>query len=154
MDKRIDVFATAITFKAKAEDLFHLDLAYAPPYSTTKDPVMYTGMILDNAINRGRSLITPAELRRRVGAGDLIQIIDVRSPADYARGHIPGAVNIPLSEIRDRLDEISREHPVVTHCNKGVSGNAAQNILILKGYSEVYNLSGGYKNYAAGIGLS
>ncbi len=154
VDKRIDVFATAITFKAKAEDLFHLDLAYAPPYSTTKDPVMYTGMILDNAINRGRSLITPAELRRRVGAGDLIQIIDVRSPADYARGHIPGAVNIPLSEIRDRLDEISREHPVVTHCNKGVSGNAAQNILILKGYSEVYNLSGGYKNYAAGIGLS
>ena len=57
----IDVFVTAITFGAKVEDLFHLDLAYAPPFSTTKDPVMYTGMILDNAINKGRELITHFE---------------------------------------------------------------------------------------------
>ncbi|MGI6168707.1 MAG: dehydrogenase, partial [Christensenellales bacterium] len=56
--KRLDVFVTAITYQAKAEDLFHLDLGYAPPFSTTKDPVMYTGMILDNAINKGRPLIT------------------------------------------------------------------------------------------------
>lgn len=62
VDKRLDVFATAISFKAKVEDLFHLDLGYAPPFSTTKDPVMYTGMILDNAINGGRPLITAQEL--------------------------------------------------------------------------------------------
>ena len=61
VDKRIDVFVTAITFGANVDDLFHLDLAYAPPFSTTKDPVMYTGMILDNAINKGRELITAQE---------------------------------------------------------------------------------------------
>ena len=78
VDKRIDVFATAITFGAKVEDLFHLDLAYSPPFSTTKDPVMYTGMILDNSINRGRELITPEGLRTRVEKGEKIKIIDAR----------------------------------------------------------------------------
>src|SRR5699024_3212463 len=65
VDKRIDVFATAITFKARAEDLFHLDLAYAPPFSTTKDPVMYTGMALQNAIDKKNRLIAPQELQDR-----------------------------------------------------------------------------------------
>lgn len=66
VDKRIDVFVTAMTFKAKAEDLFHLDLAYAPPFSTTKDPVMYTGMALQNAIEKKNKLMTPKELTERI----------------------------------------------------------------------------------------
>lgn len=148
VDKRIDVFVTAITFGAKAEDLFHLDLAYAPPFSTTKDPVMYTGMILDNAIRRSRSLITPTELQEKMKTGEEIQIIDARVTKQYTAAHVEGAVNIPHEQIRVEIDSLDKDKATVTYCNKGVTGNAAQNILINNGFSKVYNLSGGYKNYS------
>ncbi|HPJ16398.1 MAG TPA: FAD-dependent oxidoreductase, partial [Spirochaetota bacterium] len=99
VDKRIDVFATAITFGAKVTDLFHLDLAYAPPFSTTKDPVMYTGMILDNAINGKRKLITPAGLKETASNGK-IQIIDSRVSSQYDKAHVEGAENIPHEKLR------------------------------------------------------
>ena len=148
VDKRIDVFVTAITFGANVADLFHLDLAYAPPFSTTKDPVMYTGMILDNAIRRGRSLITPAELQEKVNNGAEIQIVDARVAKQYMAAHVPGAVNIPQEKIRTEIDSLDKDKLTVTYCNKGVTGNAAQNILINHGFQKVYNLSGGYKNYS------
>ena len=144
VDKRLDVFAAAMSFGATAADLFHLDLAYAPPFSTTKDPVMYTGMILDNAVNRGRPLLLPEELS---GCEEDYQIVDVRSEEDYLKAHIEGAVSIPLAELRERIGELDKKRPVVTHCNKGVTGNAAQNLLLNSGFPEVYNLSGGFKNY-------
>ncbi len=144
VDKRLDVFATAITFGASVEDLFHLDLAYAPPFSTTKDPVMYTGMILSNAIYHGRKIMTPGEL---LGRESEYQIIDVRSSGDYQKGHITGAESIPLSELRERSVSLDKSRPTITHCNKGVTGNAAQNLLINQGFTCVYNLSGGFKNY-------
>ncbi|MBC8015607.1 MAG: FAD-dependent oxidoreductase [Sporomusaceae bacterium] len=148
VDKRIDVFVTAITFGAKAEDLFHLDLAYAPPFSTTKDPVMYTGMILDNAIRRGRSLITPTELQEKINNGEDLQIIDARVAKQYTAAHVKGAVNVPHEQIRASIDNLDKNRTAVTYCNKGVTGNAAQNILINHGFKKVYNLSGGYKNYS------
>lgn len=151
VDKRIDLFVTAITFGAKAEDLFHLDLAYAPPFSTTKDPVMYTGMILDNAIRRGRRLITPTELQEKVESGEEIQIIDARVAKQYQEAHIAGARNIPQEDIRAELGSLDKEKLTVTYCNKGVTGNATQNILLNHGFHEVFNLSGGYKNYAKNV---
>ena len=144
VDKRIDVFATAITFNAKAGDLAHLDLAYAPPFATTKDPVMYTGMILDNALNRGRKILTIQEL---INKRRSFTVIDVRSNKDYEKGHIEGAINIPLGDLRAKTSQISKEEWIVVHCNKGVTGNAAQNLLINLGFTTVYNLSGGYKEY-------
>lgn len=155
VDKRIDVFATAITYGALAEDLFHLDLAYAPPFSTAKDPVMYTGMILDNAIHRGRKLITPEKLDALVPADGQIQIIDAREPAQFAAGHVPGARNIPHNKLREvaELPEeaggLRRDVPTVTYCNKGVTGNATQNILMGRGFSQVYTLAGGHRHYCA-----
>ena len=80
VDKRIDVFVTAITFKAKVDDLFHLDLAYAPPFSTTKDPVMYTGMALANSMNQSARLITPGELQKRIDAGEDLSLIHISEP--------------------------------------------------------------------------
>lgn len=148
VDKRIDIFVTAITFGAKVEDLFHLDLAYAPPFSTTKDPVMYTGMILDNAMRRGRHLITSTELQGKIKNGEKIQIIDARVTKQYNVAHVEGAVNIPHEKIRTAIDSLDKEKVTVTYCNKGVTGNAAQNILINHGVKKVYNLSGGYKNYS------
>ncbi len=149
VDKRIDVFVTALHFGAKAEDLFHLDLAYAPPYSTTKDPVMYTGMILDNAIHRGRKLMTPRELDQLMSSGDEYTLIDARSASQYEKSHIETAVSIPHEKLRDAAEAMDKQAAVVTYCNKGTTGNAAQNILLGKGFKRVYNLSGGEKQYKA-----
>ncbi|MHB8130536.1 MAG: FAD-dependent oxidoreductase [Mobilitalea sp.] len=148
VDKRIDVFVTAITYQAKAEDLFHLDLAYAPPFSTTKDPVMYTGMILDNAMNQGRKLITTDRLSEMIESEEKIQILDARVAAQYDKDHIETAVNMPHSKLREQLKNLDPKVMTVTYCNKGVTGNAAQNILLNHGFKEVYNLSGGHKNYS------
>lgn len=149
VDKRIDVLATAITFGARAADLFHLDLAYAPPFATTKDPVLYTGMALDNAVRGSAPLITPGRLDARRAAGERIQVVDVRSARDYERSHVPGAIHIPLAALRARAGELDPTVPTVTYCNKGVSGNAGQNILLCLGFAWVANLSGGNKNYQA-----
>lgn len=147
VDKRIDVFVTAITFGAKVEDLFHLDLAYAPPFSTTKDPVIYTGMILDNAINRGRELITPSKLNKLTEKEDEVIIVDARVNKQYEEAHVKSAINIPHDQVRKRAEELDKEKVIVTYCNKGVTGNAVQNILINQGFKRVYNISGGHKNY-------
>ncbi len=145
VDKRIDVFATLITYKATVDELFDLDLAYAPPFSTTKDPVHYTGMILDNAINNERPLITGEELAK---LGGDVQLVDARSASDYEnKGTVDNAQNIPHAKLRAKLGELLKDKPVVTFCNKGVTGNAAQNILICNGFKKVYNLSGGHKFY-------
>lgn len=147
VDKRIDVLATAITFKAAAEDLFHLDLAYAPPFSTTKDPVLYTGMALDNAVNNDTPLMTPSELLKRQADGEALQIIDTRSKKQFEKSNVKGAIHIPLAELRERQAELDKDRVTITYCNKGVTGNAAQNLLLQEGFREVYNLSGGNKNY-------
>lgn len=145
VDKRVDVFATLITYKATVDELFHLDLAYAPPFSTTKDPVHYTGMILDNAINAGRKLITANEIENMT---EDIQIIDVRSVDDFnSKGSVDQAINIPHANLREKLEELDRNKVTVTYCNKGVTGNAAQNVLLNHGFKNVYNLSGGHKFY-------
>ena len=149
VDKRIDVFATAISFGAKAEDLFYLDLAYAPPFSTTKDPVMYTGMILENAIHGGRPLMTAQELLMRQSAGEQVTVIDTRVPAQYEKAHVDGANSIPHAEIREAAESLDKDDVVGTYCNKGTTGNAVQNILINIGFKRVYNLSGGMKQYSA-----
>ncbi|NLO61961.1 MAG: FAD-dependent oxidoreductase [Clostridiaceae bacterium] len=146
VDKRMDVFVTAMTALLRVEDLFHLDLAYAPPFSTTKDPVMYTGMILENALDRGRELISERELSSRKDK-DLV-ILDMRAEAQFNAGHVPGARNVPHEKLRDTLCELDPKKPVVTYCNKGTTGNAAQNILLNSGFGEVYNLTGGFKHYS------
>ena len=147
VDKRIDVFVTAMTAGLTVSDLFHLDLAYAPPFSTTKDPVMYTGMILDNALHRGRDIIT-AETLADISP-DEIQVVDARVEKQYGAGHVDNAVSMPHETLREQMAALNKEKPVVTYCNKGTTGNAAQNILINQGFRKVYNLSGGHKQYKA-----
>ena len=153
VDKRIDIFVVAMTAGMKTSDLFHLDLAYAPPFSTTKDPVHYTGMILDNAINRGRDLMTAETLTRmQIEQGkDSIQVIDTRVAGQYEEGHIDQAVNMPHATIRENMDRLDHEKPIVAYCNKGVTGNAVQNILINGGFKDVSCLSGGYNQYKASM---
>lgn len=148
VDKRIDVFVTAITFKAKAEYLFHLDLAYSPPYSTSKDPVMYTGMILDNIISRDRQLMTALDLNKLIDSGEKYQLIDTRSELQYEDDHITTAKSIPHEKLRASAKDLDKDAITITYCNKGVTGNAAQNVLINMGFKNVYNLSGGFNQYS------
>lgn len=148
VDKRVDVFVTAITFKAKVEDLFHLDLAYAPPFSTTKDPVMYTGMILENAIHKGRPLMTAQELDVLVQSGEKYTLIDARVLTQYEKDHVDTAQSIPHEKLRKTAESLDKDTVTVTYCNKGTTGNAAQNILLGKGFKRVFNLSGGQKQYS------
>ena len=147
VDKRIDVFVTAMTAGLSVSDLFHLDLAYAPPFATTKDPVHYTGMILDNSISRGRDLIT-ADTLAGIDPAE-IQVVDARAAKQYAAGHVDHAVSMPHASLREQLATLDKDKPVVTYCNKGTTGNAAQNILINCGFKQVYNLAGGHKQYQA-----
>lgn len=147
VDKRIDVFATLITFGAKVSDLVHLDLAYAPPFSTTKDPVMYTGMIQDNAVNGGRPLITPDKLDELMSSGEKYNLLDTRIKKQYDEKHIETAVNEPHEVVRNEIDDLDKDAVTITYCNKGTTGNAVQNILINKGFKKVYNISGGHKTF-------
>ncbi|MBU3137668.1 FAD-dependent oxidoreductase [Clostridium gasigenes] len=147
VDKRLDVFVTLITYGAKVDELFHLDLAYAPQFSTTKDPVHYTGMILDNALNNNRPIITAKEAQRLIDKGENIQVIDARVSKQYDENHVYTAINIPHSKLRNELKTLDKNVLTVTYCNKGVTGNATQNILINHGFKNVCNLSGGHKFY-------
>ena len=146
VDKRIDVFASTITLGVTAEDLFHMDLAYAPPFSTTKDPVAYTGMALTNALTTA-PLITPHGLMELQKNNENITIIDTRDPKSYEKNHVLNAINIPLAELREKASTLDKSKKTIVYCNKGVTGNASQNVLRSKGFKEVYNLSGGNKNY-------
>jgi NADPH-dependent 2,4-dienoyl-CoA reductase/sulfur reductase-like enzyme/rhodanese-related sulfurtransferase len=149
VDKRIDVFATLLTYGAKVEELFHLDLAYAPPFSTTKDPVHYTGMILDNALNHNRPLKTTHEVEKMLEENQTLQIVDARVEIQYDKAHVESATNMPHGALRKKMEQLDPSLPTVTYCNKGVTGNAAQNILLGNGFKEVYNLSGGHQFYEA-----
>lgn len=148
VDKRIDVFVTAISFGAKAEDLFHLDLAYAPPFSTTKDPVMYSGMILDNAISKHRAQLTAQEVQNLLDQGEKVTIIDTRVTAQFEKDHIDTALSIPHEIFRTSISKLDKDSILITYCNKGVTGNATQNILINHGFKRVFSISGGHKTFA------
>lgn len=146
VDKRIDIFASTITLGVKAEDLFHMDLAYAPPFSTTKDAVAYTGMALTNALNTA-PLMTPQTLLALQDKHTEMTIIDARTAESYAEAHIPGAIHIPLSALRDQSVNLDKDKLTIVYCYKGVAGNAAQNILRHEGFKTVYNLTGGNDHY-------
>ena len=144
VDKRMDVFVALMSTGATVDEFFHLDLAYAPPFSTTKDPVMYTGMILENAIYGKNKILSVKELMEN---RDDYTVIDVRASKQYDAAHIPGAINIPLGDLRSEALKLDKNKKYVVHCNKGVTGNAAHNVMLNLGF-DCYNLSGGYKNYS------
>ena len=108
---------------------------------------MYTGMALQNAIEKKNKLITPKELTERIEKGEVFQVIDTRAPKQYNVSKVATAINIPLGQLRDKCKELDPNLPTVTYCNGGVTGNAAQNVMRNLGFHDIYNLSGGNKNY-------
>jgi len=148
VDKRIDVIAAAIRGGQSVYDLQALELAYAPPFSSAKDPVNIAGYVAGNILRGDVRMIGSAELRRRQGQEEL-QIIDVREEEEYSFGHIPGAVNIPLGELRQRANEIDRSKQTVLYCSVGLRSYLAARILANKGFRDIKNLNGGYRIYRA-----
>ncbi len=145
-DKRVDVIATAMRAGLTATDLADLELAYAPQFGSAKDPVNFAGFINDN-LRRGERSLRWHELDERMAAGALL--VDVRSPSEFAAGGIPGAVNIPLDELRERHPEIAGYDDVIVHCQVGLRGHNAACLLTNLGYS-VANLDGGYLTWKHG----
>jgi NADPH-dependent 2,4-dienoyl-CoA reductase/sulfur reductase-like enzyme/rhodanese-related sulfurtransferase len=146
VDKRIDVIATAMRAGLTASDLADLELAYAPQYGSAKDPVNMLGLVADNLASGAEHTVQWHELDEAVTAG--ATVIDVRSRGEFAAGSIPGARNIPVDELRDRLPELGPGQVVVS-CHVGVRGHVAARLLIQHGY-DVRNLDGGYLTWRAG----
>lgn len=147
VDKRIDQYALAIKQGATVADLTRLEHAYAPPFSSAKDPVAITGYVAGNILSGKMSPLYWRELRDADLTG--VTLVDVRTPDEYALGTIDGAVNIPLDDLRERIDEIPTGRPVWLFCGIGLRGYLASNILKDNGYAEVRNLIGGLKTYRA-----
>lgn len=147
VDKRIDVLATAIHAGMKAQDLAKLDLAYAPPYSSAKDPINLAGFMIEN-ISDGTLKQFHIEDVKNLPHDGSVTLLDTRTPGEYQRGHVDGFVNIPVDNLRERLDEIPKEKPVYVMCQSGLRSYIATRILEGNGYTS-YNFSGGFRFYDA-----
>ena len=147
VDKRIDVLATAIHAGLNATQLKDLDLAYAPPYSSAKDPVNMAGFMIDN-IAKGTLKQWHLEDMDKISKDKDVVLLDVRTVGEFSRGHIDGFKNIPVDELRERISEIEKGKPVYLICQSGLRSYIASRILEGNGY-ETYNFSGGFRFYDA-----
>ena len=144
VDKRLDVLATAVYAGLTVEDLARLDLAYAPPFGSAKDLTVMGGFVAGNARSGVSPSITPAKLREALAGDSPPLVVDVRSEREHAEGCVDGAINIPLEQLRDRLDEVPSDRPVVVHCGVGYRSYVALRVLACNGRSNVRNLLGGW----------
>ena len=144
VDKRIDVLAVALRAGMTVFDLEHLELAYAPPYGAAKDPVNMAGFLGANLLRGDIHLWYPEDYPDCAGK---VTILDVRTPAEYGAWHIPGAVLIPYTELRQRLDEVPRDKPVYTYCRSGFRSYIAYCVLKQNGWHDVAFLAGGMMTY-------
>jgi len=140
--KRIDIIATTIKFGGTVEDLKDLELCYAPQFSTAKDIVNYAGYVGSNLLNEEFKQVNVDKIRELVESDSFI--VDVREKGEFASGHIKGATNIPLSELRERIDEIPQDKPVYIHCRTGQRSYNAVLALQNLGFHNVYNVSGSF----------
>lgn len=144
VDKRIDVLATAVRAKMTVYDLQELELAYAPPFSSAKDPVNMAGYVAANILQKAVQVVPWEEVPERVAGGAFL--IDVRAPKEVEKGGVEGACNISVDELRARMDEIPKDKEILVFCQGGLRAYIAARILAQNGY-DVKNIDGGYKLY-------
>lgn len=145
VDKRIDVLATAIHCGMKATELAELDLAYAPPYSSAKDPVNMAGFMIENIVSGKVKQFHWHDLADLI-RDNSVTLLDSRTYKEYAKGHVDGFINIPLDSLRERIGELDKSKPIYIMCRSGLRSYIACRILANMGY-ECYNFSGGYGFY-------
>ncbi len=146
-DKRIDSIAQIIKQRGTIQELMQTEQAYAPPFSSAKDPVALSAYVANNIITGKMKELYWKEMLH--ASLEKVQIIDVRTPKEFSFGYIQGAVNIPLDELRNRLEEVSTDKKKYVYCAVGMRGYLASNILEANGFEDVYNLVGGYSLYAS-----
>lgn len=149
VDKRIDIIATVIGLQGTLEDLTEVEHAYAPPFSSAKDPVNIAGFAAQNWKTGKCDFVSYSEVEQMLAEGVDFTLIDARTPAEYQSGHVPGAVNISVWEMRDRLGEIDPHKPVVVYCGVGLRAYHAERLLRQSGYANVRNMTGGWKTWAS-----
>ncbi len=151
VDKRIDQIALLIKLGGTIFDLIRLEHAYAPPFSSAKDPIAIAGYVASNIISGKMPVVYWEDIK----TADLekITLLDVRTTEEFSLGSIPGAVNIPLDDLRGRLKEVPTDKPIYVFCQVGLRGYLAQQILLGNGFKEVYNLSGGFKSYKPAVAI-
>ncbi|HZW82771.1 MAG TPA: FAD-dependent oxidoreductase [Candidatus Deferrimicrobium sp.] len=147
VDKRIDVFASAIYAKQTVRDLEDLDLCYAPPFASAKDPAILAGYVAGNILRGEIKTITPRELDEALTQGKQLQVVDVRTVEEFKRGHIPGAINVPLDELRQKYTELDQGKETVVNCGVGYRSYLAYKILQARGFENLLNLSGGITSW-------
>lgn len=145
VDKRIEMLAQVIRNNGTVYDLMELEHAYAPPYSSAKDPVNMAGFVAENILT---GKVKTAQWRDIEGLSKEALIVDVRTREEFALGSIPGSVNIPVDELRSHLPELPLDKDIVVTCAVGLRGYVAYRILVQNGYERVRNLSGGYKTWS------
>lgn len=146
VDKRIDTLSSVIQRGSTIYELTEFEHAYAPPYSSAKDPVNMAGFVAENILQQ-RLFVVPWYSINDLTDDDIL--IDVRDPYEFAGGHIPGAINIPVDELRGRLNEIAADKSIYIYCQIGLRGYLGQRILVQNGFKKVSNISGGYKLWNA-----
>lgn len=146
VDKRIDVLAVAIQAKMTVFDLEEMELAYAPQYGSAKDPINMAGFVAGGLLRGDHPQIDVEAVLAAPAAAEQPFLLDVRTSQEFAAGHIPGAVNIPVDDLRLRLNELPRDCKIAAYCQVGQRGYLATRILLQSGFSAV-NISGGYKTY-------
>ncbi len=152
VDKRLDVMATAIYNGMSIDELLQLDLAYAPPYSAARDPIIYVGAVGQDYHEGDWEPITPAELQAKMKKGDDFALLDTRTGKELKEtGIIPGAVHIPIDELRDRIDELDRERETILYCAVGMRSYLGNRILAMKGFKNVKTLTGGIESWTHGV---
>lgn len=149
VDKRMDVLATAIRFGAKITDLAELELCYAPPFGSAKDPVNMLGFVAENVISGKIKQFFWDDVENLLRDGS-VTLLDVRTAIEVQRGKIDGFINIPLDSLRERISEIPKDKPVYVHCHSGLRSYIACRILSGNGY-ECFNLAGGWRLYESAI---
>lgn len=150
VDKRIDVFSTYVQNKQTIDDLMEFEQAYAPPFSSAKDPVNMAGFVANNIMEKVMEIYKPEEA---IEIGQKEFLLDVRTPLEFENGTIPNAKNIEVDELRNHLDELPRDKTIYLFCEVGLRGYLASRILIQNGF-DVKNLTGGYKFWKNTYGLS
>lgn len=149
VDKRMEMLSGVLQRGGTVRDLAELEQAYAPPYSSAKDPVNMAGFVAENILTGKVRTKTWSEIST---LGEEFVRLDVRTPEEYACGTLPSFINIPVDELRNRLDEIPQNRPIIVTCAVGLRGYLASRILTQKGFTEVYNLSGGCRTWTTANG--
>lgn len=147
VDKRIDVLAVAVRARMTASDLAELDLAYAPPYSSAKDPVNMAGFMIENILEGLVDQVSWDEALALSAADENVALLDTRTAGEHARGGVEGALHIPVDELRERLEELPRDKRLLVFCSSGLRSYVSCRILAQHGFT-CANIAGGYSFHA------